>query len=224
MYPMGTGTHSVLPVAEIAARGGGTLILARHGQTDHNRQRRFNGRGDTVLNAHGQQQAAALASFLQNLPLAAAWSSPLLRAQQTAAPVLGPRGLTLRIDARLAELDQGVLEGQQTGAMLSEHAAFFARWAQDPTHARVPGGETMGEVQQRMLSVLADIAAAAPRGGPPVLVVSHNMAISAALCGLAGAPLARYRDYGQKNTAVTVLEALPERLHIAARDLSSHLP
>lgn len=217
-------THSELPLAEISARGDGTVLLVRHGQTDHNRARRFNGRGDTVLNAHGREQAAALASFLQNLPLAAAWSSPLLRAQQTAAAVTGPRGLSVGLDARLAELDQGDLEGQPTADAIRQHAAFFAQWQADPGAARVPGGETMAEAQARMLSALADIAAQAPRGGPPVLVVSHNMAIAAALCGLEGAPLRRYQSYGQKNAAVTVLSADGARLRIVARDICNHLP
>ncbi|MFT4979597.1 MAG: broad specificity phosphatase PhoE [Myxococcota bacterium] len=216
---MMTATRNLLSLDRIAATGGASLLLVRHGQTDHNRQRLFNGRGDTQLDAVGQQQAVALASFLQSLPLAGAWSSPLVRARQTAAPVLSERVLPLQLDERLAELDQGELEGQPARALMEHHSAFFERWVSDPSDARVPGGETMREVQQRMLEALSDIAASAPEGGAPVLVVSHNMAISAALCGILGRPLGDYRRLGQENAAVTVLVARGGELSVAERNV-----
>lgn len=220
---MGSEIGNLLPLDQIARARGRALLLVRHGQTEANREHRFNGRGDTVLNEAGHRQAAALASFLQNLPLAAIWSSPLQRARQTAAPLLAHRPLFLQVDERLSELDQGELEGLQPHVLMERYTDFFAAWRQDPSNARVPGGETMREAQHRMLCVLEDIAGQTPAGGPPVVVVSHNMAISAALCGLAGAPLSQFRAMSPKNTAVTLLESRGGVLQVVAQNIRAHL-
>jgi len=220
---MTTATFNLLALDGVASSGGVSVLLARHGQTDHNRQRRFNGRGDTSLTDHGHRQAAALASFLQSLPLAGAWSSPLRRARQTVSPALSGRSLRLLVDPRLAELDQGELEGREAGVLASEHGDFFRQWVADPSDARVPGGETMREVQARMLAALRDIVAGAPAGGPPVLVVSHNMAISAALCGIENRPLRDYRAVSQDNAAVTLLAGHGGELSVVQRNVRDHL-
>lgn len=106
---------------------------------------------------------------------------------------------------------------------MERYSDFFAAWRQDPSNARVPGGETMREAQHRMLCVLEDIAGQTPAGGPPVVVVSHNMAISAALCGLAGAPLSQFRAMSPKNTAVTLLESRGGVLQVVAQNIRAHL-
>ena len=220
---MGTEIGNRPLLDQIALGGGGALLFVRHGQTEANQEHRFNGRGDTVLNEAGHRQADALASFLQNLPLAAVWSSPLKRARQTAAPLLRGRSLTLRVDDRLSELDQGDLEGLQPQVLQGRYSDFFAAWRTDPSDARVPGGETMRELQERMLAVLQEIAAQSPADGPPTVVVSHNMAIAAALCGLKGAPLSQFRSMSQRNTAVTLLESHGGVMRVVVRNVREHL-
>lgn len=169
-----------------------------------NAERRFLGRSDIALDTTGQQQVARVGRFLQPIPLSSAFSSPLIRAQQTAEAILHGRDLSLHLDPRLAELDQGDLEGKTAHVLLTRHADFFAKWQKDPAACRVPGGESFPECQARGLEALTEIARQA-RPGPPVLIVSHNMLIRSAVCAIRGLPLSRFGDIEQENAAINLL-------------------
>jgi broad specificity phosphatase PhoE len=101
-----------------ADRGGSlgvvtTLLLARHGETDWNREHRWQGHAGPPLNDTGRRQALALA---QRLPVVdAVYSSDTERAYETAQIVAEPRGLEVRTDARLREVNFGLWEGLTRG-------------------------------------------------------------------------------------------------------------
>lgn len=194
-----------LPWQEALKQGSVPLIVVRHGQTDRNREGRFSGRDDVSLDAQGEQQAVRLAEALGDLPLCGLWSSPLRRAQQTLAPLAARCGLPVRLDARLAELDQGELDGLPGHLLPERYPDFFAAWRADPTHVAVPGGETFGACQARMLAALREIAHAQAHAEGPVVVASHKMAIVGMLCAVLGLPLRRYRWLGQDNAAINLL-------------------
>jgi probable phosphoglycerate mutase len=193
-----------LPWEPIARRGHVPLLLVRHGETDWNAQHRFLGRSDISLNDTGHHQIASLSGFLSRVPLSAAFSSPLRRATQTAMAIIADRSLSLSLDPRLAELDQGHLEGRTFSEVRGAHAGFFAAWTADPASCRVPGGESFPECQARGMAALTEIARQS-RPGPPVLVVTHSMVIRAIICEIRGLPLARFRDINQDNAAVNLL-------------------
>ena len=88
-----------------------TLLLARHGETDWNRQLRIQGSSDIELNDLGRRQAQALAQDLTDVELDAIYSSDLARARQTAEPVAATHGLEVRFDPRLRERSFGSWEG-----------------------------------------------------------------------------------------------------------------
>ena len=88
-----------------------TLLLARHGETDWNRELRIQGSSDIGLNDLGRAQAHALAQELEHVELDAIYSSDLSRAQATAAAVAASHGLEVRLDARLRERSFGSWEG-----------------------------------------------------------------------------------------------------------------
>ena len=188
----------------LADRGLVPVLLVRHGQTAWNVERRFLGASDVPLDAEGRVQAERLASRLAPLPLSAIYSSPLSRAWDTAARLAEGRSLDPLPVADLAELSQGVLEGRPGRALPEQYPDLLARWVEDPTHVRIPGGETLHECRQRALTALhALLAAHAP--GPPVAVVSHKMVIAALICSTLDLPLRHVRLIGQNNTAVNLL-------------------
>ncbi len=214
--------HTLLPWQSLADEGHQLIVLVRHGQTQWNTEGRFMGRADIPLNTTGAQQALALAELLSPIPLAAAWSSPRQRATQTAALLLAGRELPLRVDERLAELDQGELEGQRIADMLPRYPAFFSAWQEDPAHVRVPGGESMAHCQARGIAALREIAAATPPG-PPALVVSHNMLIRAVLCDVLALPMRRFRDLDQRNTSFNLISLYNNTLQLHLRSAHPHL-
>ena len=88
-----------------------TLLLARHGETDWNREFRIQGSSDIELNELGRQQAQFLAQELTDVDLDAIYSSDLSRAQATAAAVAATHGLDVKLDPRLRERSFGSWEG-----------------------------------------------------------------------------------------------------------------
>jgi broad specificity phosphatase PhoE len=177
------------------------ILLARHGETDDNvPPLRFQGRRDTPLNDTGRRQAAELAERLRGEPIASLWSSDLIRARETAEIVGAAHGLGApRTDERLSEGRRGAWEGRLMDDVAREEPEDYARWRAADPDFRFPGGETLVELQQRVLAALEDIRAAGPL---PALVVCHGGPIRAVLCHLRGTGLEAFHSWDVPNTAV----------------------
>jgi broad specificity phosphatase PhoE len=143
-----------------------TLLLARHGETDWNRERRWQGHADTELNDVGRAQARALAGELAAQPPDAVYTSDLSRARETAQIVAAELGLPVVVDPRLREVDVGSWSGL-TSTEISERFPGAAR-----------PGETNEALGERVVAALCDIAAA--HDGGTVLVLTHGGAMRAA--------------------------------------------
>jgi probable phosphoglycerate mutase len=177
------------------------VYLARHGQTAYNLERRFQGQLPVPLDDTGRAQAAELAERAAEHGFAALWSSPLLRARETAAIVAARIGLEPQADERLMETDAGdwtdLLFSDVQAKAPAEFAAFLAG---DPKFG-FPGGESFAHQEQRVAAALE----AVERGELPALVVCHGMVIRAALSGRAG----RWERHAERvpNGALVPLEA-----------------
>jgi broad specificity phosphatase PhoE len=151
------------------------VLLVRHGETEDNAAARFQGRLDTPLNDRGREQSAALAQAVRGEGLRALYSSPLLRAHETARIVGAAIGLEPILDERLVEADAGEWSGRLIADIVAGEPEGYARWrAADPSF-RFPGGESVAEQAQRIAAALADVAA----GPLPALVVTHGGTIRA---------------------------------------------
>ena len=158
-----------------------TLILARHGETDWNREQRWQGHADPELNETGREQARALARSLAEDPPSAVWSSDLARSRETAEIVGRELGLPVRLDPRLREVDVG----EWSGLLWSEIEQRFPDGVERRQAGGTgwQGGERFEEMRERVEAALCDVAAAHP--GERVLVVTHGGPVVAAwlACG-----------------------------------------
>jgi broad specificity phosphatase PhoE len=156
------------------------LYLARHGETDDNREPiRVQGFTDTPLNDTGRGQAAELAERVAPLGVVSLWSSDLSRARET-AEIAGSRiGLQARLDPRLREANRGEWEGHRFIDIEREQPERYAAWRRGGAEFRFPGGESLLDQQQRVLSTLEDVR---ENGELPALVVCHGGSIRVALC------------------------------------------
>ena len=207
----------------LLSEGRTPIFLIRHGQTAWNIERKFLGKSDIPLDETGQTQACDLANRLSPLPIKHFYSSPLSRAFQTAQSVIGrfPEG-NVKMVQDLAELDQGELEGQYGEMLPTQYPEFFASWQQDPAHARVPGGETLFECQERAWNALHWTIRDAP-SGEALAVFSHKMVICSIVCKILDLPLRQFRTIGQDNTAINLLSAGPDGLRIHRLNDTEHL-
>lgn len=172
-----------------------TLLLARHGETDWNRELRIQGSSDIELNELGRRQAQLLAQELTDVELDAIYASDLRRARATAAAVAAAHGLEVRLDPRLRERSFGSWEG-----LTREDIAEF------PPGSR-HDGESDEAVRERMLAAVAEIAAAHP--GEQVLIVSHGGALNTLWHHALGVRVERWANCAVYKLAVREGEFLP---------------
>jgi alpha-ribazole phosphatase len=163
------------------------LCLIRHGQTDWNLEGRYQGQSDVPLNEKGFEQARSLVGQLDGRSFAAIFSSDLMRARQTAEHIAKDLGLTVQIEPRLREINQGEWEGVLVDDIKARYAEIWSQRTMDPANVRPPGGETVREVAERVSAALDDISRLFPNG--QVLIVSHGLSIATAICRDKGIPV-----------------------------------
>jgi broad specificity phosphatase PhoE len=179
------------------------VLLARHGQTDDNREPlRFQGWRDTPLNATGRRQAAELAGRIAGDGIVALWSSDLSRASETAEVVGARLGLEPTLDPRLREANRGRWEGRLFSDVAEEEPELFAAWMRAGPEWRFPGGESLLEQQQRVAECVEEIRAG---GELPALAVCHGGSIRVMLCLSDPRGLGAFHTFEVPNTAVTAV-------------------
>jgi probable phosphoglycerate mutase len=156
------------------------ILLARHGETDDNREPiRVQGFRDTPLNDTGRAQAAELAERMVGEGVGSLWSSDLSRARETAEIVGARIGLEPRLDQRLREGNRGEWEGRLFIDIARDDPERYAAWRRAGDGWRFPGGESLREHMDRVGAALDDVRAS---GELPALVVCHGGTIRVMLC------------------------------------------
>jgi probable phosphoglycerate mutase len=166
-----------------------TLLLARHGQSDWNAARRWQGFADRPLNERGRAQAEELADRLAELPLDAVYSSDLQRARDTAAAVARRHGLQPAELPELREVNVGSWEGLTREEAETRFPDGFRRWQNGGTGW--DDGESYGEMSRRVIGAASSIADRYPGGR--VLVVAHGGPIRAIHAAALGLDVEAYR-------------------------------
>jgi probable phosphomutase (TIGR03848 family) len=180
-----------------------TLLLIRHGENDLILQHKLAGRLPGVhLNVRGRQQADVLAELLKNAPICAIYSSPLERAQETAAPLAQVLGLEVQTRPGLVELDYGRWQGRSF-----KQLARIRLWQEvktNPAGVRFPGGESLVEVQAR---AAAEIETLAARHTDEQLIAcfTHGDIIRLAIAHYLDMPLNSFRKLAVDTCSTTVL-------------------
>jgi broad specificity phosphatase PhoE len=164
---MGTVTHR----ANTGAAAETTILVARHGETEWNRERRWQGRSDLSLNERGRAQAKALAEKLEAVPLRAVYASDLRRAYETALVVAEAKGLAVMPMPELREVDVGSWTGLSYDEVKERFGDAY-REMRTRTGRGWEGGETYAEMGRRVLDAMRRIAR--DHAGHTVLAVTHS--------------------------------------------------
>lgn len=184
--------------------------LVRHGESTWNSERRLQGALDAPLSPRGRAQASALAAGLGDTRFDALYTSPLLRARDTAAACGARLGLEPVALADLREIGLGDWEGLTLDTVEARAGDHYQRWLEAPVDHPAPGGEPMSALVERVRTALDGLCAAHPAGR--VLVVSHGGVISSALCGWLGRPLNAIWSFRLANASITRVELPVGRL------------
>jgi broad specificity phosphatase PhoE len=180
------------------------IVQVRHGETDWNRSRRFQGQSDVPLNETGRAQAKALALTLRQEPIKAIYSSPISRAIETARAINRYHQASIEQRDGLMEMDLGDFEGLYPRDLMEGQPEFLRMWLENPASVRMPNGETLEEVQTRAWVVVEEIAKTHHEG--PVLLCGHNFVNLTILCKILGLDIAHFRRLRQSLGAINTIE------------------
>ena len=161
------------------------IYLMRHSETDWNRAGRVQGHTDIHLNYNGMKIAALAGDGMADIPIDLCYTSPLVRAQETAGLILSrnkhyiEKGAITKLDDRLMELNFGVWEGKLSNPALGEiDRTEYHQFFREGKPEFIPeGAETIDDVIKRTSSFLDDISSRPDYKDKNILVMSHGCAI-----------------------------------------------
>lgn len=227
-------SHLGQPIPQRRSRYKGIrLLLVRHGETDWNRDGRFQGQIDIPLNENGHRQAAQAGEFLKAVKIDAAVSSSMLRPKETAEGILKHHpDVSLETTEQLWEISHGEWEGMLETEIESGYPGMLGQWQRQPETVQMPAGENLDDVWTRAKKGWGDIVAAYSEGldqldaPPTVMVVAHDAINKAILCQLFGLGPEKFWQFKQGNGAVSVIDYLggPDSAPVlSAANITTHL-
>lgn len=180
------------------------VVFWRHGRTEWNAQRRFQGQTDIPLDEVGLEQASDAARLLVGVRPTRIISSDLSRAASTASALAELVNLDVRTFSGLRETNAGTWEGQTREALIANHGDELAAWAAG-SNLRPGGGETRTEVAQRVINVINDeLTTISER--ETLVVVTHGGSARAAIAMMMELPPEHWAALGVlSNCAWSVL-------------------
>lgn len=178
-----------------------TFLLIRHAQHAFGDEALAGHTPGVLLSAAGQQQAAQLAARLSTLPLAAIYSSPLERAQQTARAIGEQLALTPQVCAELNELDFGEWRGEKLDDLRPQEK--WRHFNSFRSGTRAPNGEWMLETQARIVGFMQDLRER--HREERVALVSHGDVIKSAVAYFLGVPLDLFQRIEISLASVSVI-------------------
>ena len=150
------------------------LYIMRHGRTDWNVRHKLQGRTDIPLNEEGRRMAEKAREEYRDVPLDICYSSPLVRARETAEIVLGGRGIPILTDDRLREMSFGSYEGTENSFSIPDCPVNVIFQAPEKYTASVGGAETFDELFDRTGSFLREVIDPLLEQEKNVLIVGHG--------------------------------------------------
>lgn len=180
------------------------VYLVRHGETLWNAQRRIQGQSDSPLTDKGEYQARQVAVRVSSLGITHVIASDLGRTMRTAEIIATACGCPLLSDARLRELNMGILEQREVDSLSKQEERWRCQLIDGTPNGRIPQGESLQELSDRMLAML-DACRDLPTGSRPLLV-SHGIALGCLISTILGLPAYAERRLRLRNCSLSRLD------------------
>ena len=180
------------------------IYLVRHGQTAWNKEEIFRGRTDIPLDETGLREAQLAAGYFRGKEIHAIYSSPLLRAFQTAQEIAKVCGLGVTPLQGIIDMNFGGWEGRSLQEVREKDQERYRQWREEPHRVKIPGGETLDEVRVRSMATLEKMVES--HSGRTLVFVSHRVINKVILCGIVGLDNSHFWQIGQDTTAINLIE------------------
>ncbi|MEL7008878.1 MAG: histidine phosphatase family protein [Cyanobacteria bacterium J06555_3] len=188
---------------------GPRLLLVRHGETNWNKESRFQGIRDIPLNDNGRSQGRKASTFLKDVAINFAVSSSMMRPKETAEIILEQHpGVELTTTSELIEICHGLWEGMLETEIQAEYGELLQQWKDKPETVQMPEGENLQQVWDRGVAAWNKIVAEYSNTETPVtgLVVAHDAINKVIICYLLGLKPENFWNIKQGNCAVSVID------------------
>jgi alpha-ribazole phosphatase/probable phosphoglycerate mutase len=180
------------------------IYLVRHGETAWNTQLKFQGHADIALSSKGLVQAEKLSRRLAKCEIAAVYASDLTRACETAHILARPHHLNVTPCRAFREINFGLWEGLTIEEIKKEYRELLRRWWRGPLETRVPQGETLDEVVNRVNSLVKEIVV--KHATQQIIIVSHGGPIRAIIGTVLGMDLNQYWRLRLDNSCLNIID------------------
>lgn len=177
------------------------VYLVRHGETQWNAERRIQGQSDSSLTAKGESQAVQVGERVRTYGITHVIASDLGRTRRTAEIIADACGCGVTLDARLRELDMGVLEQRHLDSLSAQEEEWRRLVVNGTPNGRIPEGESMQELSERMFAGLS-ACLGLPAGSRPLLV-SHGIALGCLVSTILGLPAHAERRLRLRNCSIS---------------------
>jgi len=182
------------------------IYLIRHGATNFNNARPAILQGcrlNPALSEEGRLQAEQAGTMLADVPLTTVYSSPLLRAMETAECVAATHGLNVMPHEELTEVDVGRWEGLTWPTIMERHPEEYQAFIHDAGRFPYLGGENLTDVHLRATPFLRSLLE--KHQGESIAVAGHNIVNRVFLLDVMERPFGEFRSIPQDNAAINVV-------------------
>ncbi len=162
------------------------------------------GGSDTELSETGRVQAQRLGEALRDIKVDAIYSSPLKRALETARIIASHHKLPVEIEPDFREIEAGELEGLSLAEFSTSFSQFILRWREGAGQERLPGGESVVDLAERVWRGIQRIKE--KHNGGTVIVVSHFFCVVVAICKALGLPLTTIERIRVQTGSISIVD------------------
>ena len=206
--------------------GDSRIFLVRHGETNWNKEGRFQGQINIPLNNNGKDQAEKASKYLKEINFNKAFSSSMDRPFETAKIILQNK-LDIKITKieLLVEISHGLWEGKLENEIKEQWPELLKNWHEKPEEVIMPEGESIGEVSKRSIKAWEEICLTQKKKDL-TLLVAHDAVNKTLICKLLGIDVSNIWMIKQGNGGITIIDIFndPKKDHvICALNITTHL-
>ena len=191
------------------------IYFVRHGETNWNKEKKIQGRSDIPLNEYGKELAYITAEAMKDISFDIVYSSPLIRAKETAMILVKNLNLQIYEDNRLLEMSFGEGEGESLPQIHANKDMNLHNFIHNPGEYIPPkGGESFEELYARCKSFIEEIILPAEKNNNNILIVGHGALIRGMIHYINNRPSKDFWTVTHKNCSVTICECTNGKLKL----------
>ena len=203
--------------------GDSRIILIRHGETNWNKEGRFQGQIDIPLNEKGKEQASKASQYLEEIEFTKAFSSSMKRPYETAKIILKNNNIQIEKIESLVEISHGLWEGKLEEEIKQTWPEMLKNWHEKPESVTMPEGESIKQVSDRAISAWNHICNS-QQENDTTLLVAHDAVNKTLLCHILGLSYSDIWMIKQGNGGITVIDIFKNKNNVlSSLNITNHL-